>query len=253
MKYQWATPDLHKVAFTTTSQLTDEDPGGTGEALYIYTDSPDPEGEADNLEFIHRNALVTVNGISEDGNSGFFYSEDNAAKGALFHWDGGGADEVTHVQTDNDARMNLSFPLTCTASTPGPGSPRTAAPSPSSREKLTESDLGVSNPSNGFLFPALYVYDTDTDELACASCPPSGEATSGETWTFPGAPEDGGAAFAFGRNTFLTSDGRRLFFSSPDPLVPETPTGAMTPMSTRWGRERPTCSPPGTRRATAGS
>ena len=38
-----ATPDLSRVFFTATSQLTDEDPGGAGEALYVYNDSADPK------------------------------------------------------------------------------------------------------------------------------------------------------------------------------------------------------------------
>ena len=231
VQYQWATPDLSRVFFTTTSQLTDEDPGGAGEALYVYNDSTDPENDADNLEFLYRNVLVTVNGISEDGSSSFFYSQDSVDKGTLFHWDEQGVDEVTHVHSPGgegpvENQLDLSVPRLVHGVNSGT---RVSADGSTitflSKEELTESDLGVSDPSNGALFPALYVYDTDTDKLVCASCPPSGEATSGPTWIYPGAPEDGSAAFAFGRNTFLTPDGRLLFFSSPDPLVPEDTNG----------------------------
>ena len=200
--------------------------GRVGEAIYIYTDSPDPEGEADNLEFVYRSKLVTVQGISEDGDSGFLYAQDSGDHGALFHWGAQGVNQATSVQSPGGGRLNFSLPAAVHGIESGT---RVSADASTiaflSDQKLTESDLGIADTLNGALFPALYVYDADTAELTCASCPASGEATSGETWTFPGAGEDGGVGFHFGRNTFLTPDGRLLFFSTPDPLVPEDTNG----------------------------
>lgn len=64
----------------------------------------------------------------------------------------------------------------------------------------------------------VYEYDAETGGLVCASCdvgdvPPLGSA-------FIGARLDERASTAFHQPRSLSDDGRRLFFSSPDPLVP---------------------------------
>ncbi|HTA32593.1 MAG TPA: hypothetical protein VK721_04130 [Solirubrobacteraceae bacterium] len=66
--------------------------------------------------------------------------------------------------------------------------------------------------------PEVYEYDAETGVLVCASCdagdvPPLGSA-------FIGATLDERASTAFHQPRSLSDDGGRLFFSSPDPLVP---------------------------------
>ncbi len=64
----------------------------------------------------------------------------------------------------------------------------------------------------------VYEYNAETGELACASCdagdaPPLGSA-------FIGAKLGERTSTAFHQPRSLSNDGGRLFFSSPDPLVP---------------------------------
>jgi DNA-binding beta-propeller fold protein YncE len=205
--YQAASSDLDHVAFTTSSQLTAEDPGGDGRALYLYTDSPDPESE-ENLEFVYRGQALNVPGMSEDGLRGFFYDE---SVQKLLRWDDGGthmvfersASSLQRGEAREDARVSADGTVIAFLS----------------NQQLTEEELGPnpSNPSERAF--ALYIYDAKTDELRCASCPPSGAQTSGHTWVFPFSRTEGFELSAFLPN-FLTSDGRRAYFSTPDALVP---------------------------------
>jgi hypothetical protein len=226
VSYQYATPDLHRVAFTSSSPLTSDDPGGPGEALYIYTDSPDPENEQ-NLEFVYRSGgLVTVEGMNGDASRGFFYAENGSGEGALYRWDGQGVHKVVDVQSGDGEKASLANPSNVHSVGSGVRvSANGRAIAFLSNQELTDAELGIIDLNVGFRARALYVYDADTDKLVCASCPPSGEAASGETWTFPGDGNDGGVGSQFQRNAFLSADGRRAFFSSPDPLVPEDTNG----------------------------
>ncbi len=220
VEYQAATPDLHRIAFTTTSQLNDEDPGGPGSALYVYTDSPDPEGE-DNLKFIYRGGGITVAGMSVDGSSGFFATTGSV----LFHWDEDGVVAIDGVG---------SFATGVSGSNSKPHSAestfRVSADGTRIAGLTFRSDV---EPGSGQFLPLLYVYDSDTDKLLCASCPPSGaeptEAPTGSqgkgTWVWPGAIEDSGAYWRLQGPRFLSADGRYVFFSSPDALVPEDVNG----------------------------
>jgi NHL repeat len=227
VEYQWATPDLNRVAFTTTSQLTNEDPGGEGEALYIYTDSPDPENET-NLEFVYRDGFITVSGMSDDATRGFLYGAPPTGQddGTIYRWDGQGVHEVTSVRRDQDDRADLLFAPNVHGITSGTrvsANGRTMAFL--SREELTDAALGVDPGDERFKTFALYVYDTNSDKLVCASCPPSGEATSDHAFAQPTADEDGGAGYAVQRNTFATAGGRRVFSSGPEGLVPADTNG----------------------------
>jgi hypothetical protein len=70
----------------------------------------------------------------------------------------------------------------------------------------------------------FYLYDASTDRLVCASCNPTGRAATGH------ALIDVRDAAATSVNTSdsaqaLSDDGRRVFFNSPDALVPEDTNG----------------------------
>jgi hypothetical protein len=207
VRYEAASPDLHKVAFTTESQLNDEDPGGSGRALYIYTDSPDPEGEA-NLKFIFRGGNPQVAGMSVDGSSGFF------ADNGLFHWDEGGA-----VAIDTGLHSDL---VGIVSELHKPGS--TVRVSADGTRIAGIAFRNFVEPGSEHLY-VLYVYDSDTDKLVCASCPPSGAAATGQTTLWPQAIEDSGVGWTVEGARFLTADGRRVFFSTPSALVPEDVNG----------------------------
>ncbi len=217
--YEAATPDLHTVAFTTASQLTDEDPGGPGRALYLYTDSPDPEGE-ENLEFISRKNEPAVVGISADGSRGYFME----SLDRLFRWD----EDGVHVAIDAVAEGNQLRPITNNLHRPrsnvriSADGTRIAFVQGRDVGQLTDSEIGRGKEG---LFLALYVYDSDTDELVCASCLPSGAATTNDTRIWPSAIEDEGVKWSIDGARFLSANGRYAFFSSPDALVPEDING----------------------------
>jgi hypothetical protein len=76
----------------------------------------------------------------------------------------------------------------------------------------------------------VYLYDAVTGKLVCASCDPSGARPSGPA-EFGGQEEEEGnidadpSTFYLSRN--LSDDGKRLFFQSPDALVPHDNNGKL--------------------------
>jgi NHL repeat len=213
VRLEFGTPDLHEVAFTTGSILNDEDPGGDGRALYMYTDSPNPEFEP-NLRFITRKNDLVVEGMSDDGSRGFFYSPQDLA---LFHWDPSGVHQATDVSGEIDSWAERHrFTSGVRVSTDGM---RIAF-----RSSRQVTDDGLPQSPQGAT--TMYVYDAAVDKLLCASCPRSGAEPSGPIWTWPEAREDGGALVDnIAQNDFLSRDGRRVFFSSPDALVSQDVNG----------------------------
>jgi hypothetical protein len=69
----------------------------------------------------------------------------------------------------------------------------------------------------------VYEYSAETAELACASCDPSGAPPVGSA--FIGATHNFTASTPFHQPRVLSDDGRRLFFSSPDPLLAGAASG----------------------------
>ena len=65
----------------------------------------------------------------------------------------------------------------------------------------------------------VYEYSAETGQLVCASCDPSGEQPRGSA--FIGARLTERVSTPFHQPRVVSDDGSRLFFSSPDPLVPE--------------------------------
>jgi hypothetical protein len=68
----------------------------------------------------------------------------------------------------------------------------------------------------------VYEYSAETGGLVCASCNPNGAAPVGSAFT--GATPQELASTAFHQPRVLSDDGGRLFFSSPDPLLPGNAT-----------------------------
>ena len=63
----------------------------------------------------------------------------------------------------------------------------------------------------------LYLYSADSGRLRCASCKPSGAPAEGNAWT----DRAGGAQPTWKLSHALSDDGRYVFFTSEDKLVPE--------------------------------
>ncbi len=79
----------------------------------------------------------------------------------------------------------------------------------------------------------IYEYSAESSALACASCDPNGAPPVGGAFT--GASPQELASTAFHQPRILSDDGGRLFFSSPDPLLP----GDTTPSTKLFEYEQP--------------
>ena len=71
----------------------------------------------------------------------------------------------------------------------------------------------------------VFEYSAETGQLVCASCDPGGARPLGSA--FIGATLDERASTPFHQPRSLSDDGSRLFFSSPDPLVPGLAGGSV--------------------------
>jgi hypothetical protein len=219
--FETASRDLKEVLFMSTDRLTDSDPGsgGGGEyGLYLYTDGPKPEGET-NLTFITRINLAgtppqdAVYGMSEDGARVYFGSFQTAqlpgAQGTYL-WDKGTVHTVTTRTIEPEAPH---FDLVRRVSSDGRVFAFTEE-----RGRIGVGDTG--------LFNAMYVYDEDSEALRCASCPPSGAAVTSEVEIDPHATNDNLKALLLPEHPhLLTADGRLVFFSTADALVPQDTNG----------------------------
>jgi hypothetical protein len=79
--------------------------------------------------------------------------------------------------------------------------------------------------NNGFGCREFYVYSADTGQLACASCNPSGAAATGDAFVTGGSGAHGLADASLHENRAVSADGRWVFFSSPENLVPGDTNG----------------------------
>jgi hypothetical protein len=71
----------------------------------------------------------------------------------------------------------------------------------------------------------VFEYSAETSQLVCASCDPGGASPLGSA--FVGAKLGERVSTPFHQPRSLSDDGSRLFFSSPDPLVPGLPGGSV--------------------------
>jgi hypothetical protein len=208
--FEGMTPDGSKVLFATTDKLLDSDPGGASYALYLYTDSPHPETES-NLTFIARvngDEQELVSGMSEDAER--IYLSVGAAPGfskeGLYLWEGGSVQLV--------AAMHGALSRETTGTSADGGTFAFL-----SSQELAGAALGASQ-------SAMYVYDAQAEKLTCASCLPDGQPTSSSAQLNANATVPATGTPNLGEQArFLSSDGRYVFFSTADALVPEDTNG----------------------------
>jgi hypothetical protein len=222
---QAISPDGRHILFTTSSKLLDADEN-EGPDLYLYTDGPHPEIEA-NLTLLSNTGNITGNdpstavaGTNSDGSRVFFLS----ANRQFFYWDHG---NLRLVRSDlprghTDATTWLGF------TGYGPGASRVSADG-TRIAFLTDSTAFdkvhalTGQVTNGHT--EMYVYDGTADSLRCVSCSPTGPTTSDATV----APNAAGSAVTFillgQRPRFFSADGRRVFFSTADALVAQDTNG----------------------------
>ncbi len=234
--YWDATPDGSRVFFTTTQALTDDAPVGGDNKLYMY-DASRPESDPHNLVLLSPDAVPSdagdvksVVGVGGGGHYVYFLAAGRLLVGqpqvdrAIYVWHDGSVRFVAAVASDDDrddttvTRWDLHAPVSRTT--------------PDGRRLLFSSTSAGLGPTgydqtcavhNGRC-RQLYVYDYDSQEVACASCNPTGARAADDAFATPDANR-GDAGFTFIQNASLSADGRRVFFNSPDPLVPEDRNG----------------------------
>jgi len=232
---QAATPDGRNVFFVTDSPLLEEDTA-PGPDVYRWTDGPDPAHER-NLTLITNTGEyiqhITVGGglvgSSDDGEVVYLQSQGNK----LQVWNHG---TLRTISEDVIKNPQPPYQLSATVSQPGFGR---VAPDGSEVAFITESTRGLDGihaltgqVTNGHF--ELYIYRLKTDQLVCASCPQQGPATAdvrvGPSSNASGEPNVTSTNVfvenQMSRPEFLAEDGR-VFFSTPEALVPEDTNGTL--------------------------
>ncbi len=233
-EFQWASPDGEEVLFLSEEELVDEDTDGEGVSLYRWR-ADAPAGER--LTLIPTPGTVPAHVVDATSDGGFVYllgyRSDDAAVTALYVLHGGQMRRV----------------VTLPAHDPGVGEKGTgvevdqARMTPDGRRLIFHSranltgydpfgecgDRSATEPDKPVpgICIELYQYSYDADELLCVSCDPSGEPPSGEVPVFTkpiaNASVNGGSSPYL--NTPISANGRYVFFTSPDALVPQDSNG----------------------------
>lgn len=229
-----ASADGSRVFFITSEGLVDGDDDG-GPDLYMY-DANAPAGHRlTRISGAPAVGALSVVGTSDDG--AYVYFVDDAR--SLYLWHGGALSLIGEFANPDDVDRNgpralFLFDFSSEAS----------RVSPDGRHLLfmTRSDAGFTghggfggydhgsactlDTASGGPCRELYLYDADSGTLRCASCNPSGAPATADALT---------AIFAANSNTSSTShlshllsdDGRWVFFTTREALVPEDVNGRL--------------------------
>jgi hypothetical protein len=214
-----------KVLFGSRTPLTDSDPGGEGRGLYLYTDGPQPDRET-NLTFIARitgeygdadaraRVGASYTGMSDDAKRIYFFSEATAAlpQGGTYLWDEGTLHFVAPTSQPLADEVSVSGYQSSVARTSSDGR-ELAFLVP---QQLTEAPTG---------HETAYLYDEASGALRCVSCLPSGAPTTSPATIWPEVNVLGANNFLEMNGRFLSKDGRYVFFSTADALVPNDVNG----------------------------
>jgi LSD1 subclass zinc finger protein len=240
-KFLDASADGTRSFFMTAQALTDDAPVDGLQKIYMY-DATKSEADPHNLTFVSRddelgdgtgNAQGAI-GVSADGHYFYFVNDTQLVSGGptdrntwIYLWhDGqlkvvGPADQISVGLTELliNAKLWQLTPLQARVTPDG----RHLLFSDTMGESLTGYDDGNCEWGLDGSCRELYVYSADSDSVACASCNPSGAAATGNATIWVG---EGGATRADRPNTQpITPDGSRVFFTTPEALVPEDTNG----------------------------
>lgn len=184
--FNYASPDGSKVWFTSTDALASGATSGSPN-LYVY--------DVASQSVTYLSAIGVPLGLSADGST-FLYVKPGTFQ--LWVSDHGSQREI--------GELDLFTALIR-------GEAEVAATATGSEFVFTtRSAIGEGEFNNGFGVKQVYVYDPAADQLFCASCPPAGVSASGDARATPNQnyrqPIRG-----------MSSDGSRVFFQTPTPLV----------------------------------
>ncbi len=259
-RFTYASSDGASAFFISTEGLVDGDDNGSAD-VYRYEHSEDPANDANLTRVSIDDAgpdspgAVDVLAVTESGEHVYFVATDELVPGqpsladnvgALYHWH---ENEVTYVgefERGEDVVTNGTQ-----ASTIFDDAQRTSwvADSGTFLFKLTASDgfIGtggfsgfdhsantcVLETSSGAPCRALFVYEPETGSLVCASCNPSGVGATGDARTDVRVGTGGNQQRLPHLSRALSTDGRYVFFSTSESLVPEDTNGPCEPVDGR--------------------
>lgn len=213
-----ASRDGSRDFFTTSEQLLPEDED-TSDDLYMY-EVEKPAGHRLTLISIGANEGVGVVDASDNGHYVYFF----ASLGNLYAWHEG---SLSYIGAIGNPQLNT--PRTAHAGDQQQQS--TARISSDGRYLLFASDNNHDLVGQGGLASPIhdgprefYLYDSQSGRLECASCDPSGP---GEFQAEISAVAGGLASgHPLNRSAALSANGRYVFFTTKDALLPEDTNGA---------------------------
>ncbi len=237
-----ASKDGTRAFFMTTQALTDDAPADGLRKIYMY-DAAKPSSDPHKLTLVDPDAepgdgtadAVGAVGVGGDGHYFYFIQNDELVSGgplggaSIYLWHDGLVSRVGPAPPTDDAQeedLATGVPWVLRerqsrVSADG----RTLLFSTISGDGLTGYDHGSCSTGIGVGCRELYVYSADTGRVACASCNPSGAPAVGMATVFLGDNTIGGTRVDPPTSAPLTADGSKVFFSSPDALVPADTNG----------------------------
>jgi hypothetical protein len=229
-----ASTDGSRAFFTTSESLLPGD-ADSNRDLYMY-DANAPAGSRLTLvsaSSVNDGVVETVVGASDDGQYVYFVcdgqlvaGEPSADLNGLYVWHDGSLAYIGHMLDVNEAQANgprasWTFVLTMIKSR--------LAPDGRHLLFMTHDDAGFRGREGfgGYDHAGreeLYLYSADTNRLVCASCNPSGKAA---TTNAELNVKDGAAVSASTSDLAqnLSDDGRYVFFTTAEALVPADTNG----------------------------
>jgi hypothetical protein len=213
----YGSPDGSQAFFASTDQLTTAAPGDTSVKEYDFN--------------VNTETLTYLPGVigpivaSSPHGSDFIFENTTTTPAELDLWtEGPGGGRITPIA-----------PLPPEAGEPFDGDLDVSGGRSSADGSvfvfMTNSPLAGFNDAGGF--EQVYRYSVDTSELTCVSCPPAGVAPSGEEGTtsqLSGARvsennTESGEPLTTLDTRVMSVDGSRIFFDTPDSLVPQAVNG----------------------------
>ena len=237
-----ASKDGARVFFMTSQALTDDAPADNNQKIYMY-DATKPGSDPHNLTLVDPDSEPADNtdnafgevGVSDDGHYFYFMQTGELIAGGplfgnwIYLWHDGQLTRVGPAPPNQTAEYeDLSTGIQWVLR---PRQARVSADghvmlfSTISGDGLTGYDHGSCNTGLGLGCRELYVYSTDTGRVRCASCNPSGTPAVGMATDFVGVNTTGGTRADSPTSAPLTADGSKVFFNSPDVLVPSDTNG----------------------------
>jgi hypothetical protein len=235
-----ASADGARVFFTTGQALTDDAPPVGNQKIYMY-DASQPASDPHNLTFVSADAEPAdgendVQGIidtSDNGRYVYFVTTGQLISGGpadvdrgIYMWHDGTIAFIGKMLVDETGELmttGASFTLFYPQTRATPDGRFLVLSSHDGTGFATGHDHGVCPTSFGVGCRELYVYDAQTQTLECASCNPSGAPATASAAT--GLAASSGASTTWHLNRAITTDGKRVFFTSAEPLVIEDVNG----------------------------